>query len=105
MKRSLRYSSHGTFYNPKNGFDETRPSPQEIKAMEIVKSCGVEPLGVQHCLGLIPDLFLFRDEHGSTVGVALAGISESEVQAKLLESKCRWEPKSPQASTREGEAG
>ncbi len=72
----------------------SRPTLQEIKAIKIVKSCGVEPLGIQHGVGLVPDLFLFRDEHGSTVAVPLGSICESAVRAKLSESKRRWEPSS-----------
>jgi hypothetical protein len=91
VKCSVHYSSQGAFGNSKKGSHETRPSLQQNKATEIVKSCGVEPLGIQHGLGFTPDLFLFTDEHGSTVGVPLASISESAVRAKLLESKCRWD--------------
>jgi hypothetical protein len=64
----------------------------EAKAIEIVESFGLLPLGIQRGAGVIADLFLFRDEHGSTVGVPLTDVCERIVWAKLLESRQRWEP-------------
>ena len=66
------------------------PEREEIKAAEIVSACGARPLGTQRGFGAIPDLFLFVDAHGSTVGVPLASISTAAVRAKLLESERRW---------------
>ena len=70
--------------------DKRGRSPEEIKAAEIVSACGLEPLGTQRGLGITPDLFLFVDAHGSTVGVPLVSISTATVRAKLLESERRW---------------
>jgi hypothetical protein len=69
---------------------ERSKSPEEIKAAEIVSACGARPLGTQRGLGITPDLFLFVDAHGSTVGVPLVGISTATVREKLLESDRRW---------------
>lgn len=78
----------------KGGMMKTAESLREAKAMQIVESCGARPLGIQWGAGVIPDLFLFTDEHGSTVGVPLADISETAVRQKLLASKQRWKLKS-----------
>lgn len=65
-------------------------SPEETKAEQIVESCGGRPLGIQRGFGIAADLFLFKDEHGSTVGVPFANITEASVRSSLLNSKNRW---------------
>jgi hypothetical protein len=77
---------------------ERGKSPEEINAAEIVSACGARPLGTQRGLGITPDLFLFVDAHGSTVGVPLVGISPATVRAKLLESERRWNGEPPEQS-------
>lgn len=69
---------------------QVSPEREEIKAAEIVSACGARPLGTQRGFGATPDLFLFVDAHGSTVGVLLLSISTATVRAKLLESERRW---------------